>query len=63
MERVEALVAERKGMGECCEAQADGVPCGDASSDCPRCGRARKKPVPEDLGGIMMPDGLYPTGV
>jgi len=57
------LPEDRPGTGECCEAQADGVPCSEPTLDCPFCRRARPKAVLPDLGGIMMCDGLYPTAV
>jgi len=57
------LAPEVPGCGDCGEAQADGVPCPEPGAECPSCGRARPRARVDDLDGILMPDGLYPTHI
>jgi hypothetical protein len=60
----QVLLPEIRGSGRCSEAQADGVPCPDAKSDCQKCGQPScgcRMAEPNDLGGRMMSDGLLPS--
>ncbi|HEV8267415.1 MAG TPA: hypothetical protein VGR00_04245 [Thermoanaerobaculia bacterium] len=55
---LEPLPLDRLGTGLCPEAQGDGVPCEVVGNECERCGH-RRRAVGEELGGILMSDGLY----
>ena len=57
---LEPLPLDRLGTGLCPEAQADGVPCEVVGNECERCG-SRRRAVGEELGGVLMSDGLLPS--